>query len=63
MNNNNDDPDEPDDVIAIGHDDPNRGYFLEYVPIYHEQIPPRRHHQQHQTQPPTIRQTKQKDHK
>lgn len=32
-----------DDVIAIGHDDPNRGYFVEYEPIYrsseNEQIP------------------------
>ena len=32
-----------DDVIAIGHDDPNRDYFVEYVPIYQsskdEQIP------------------------
>lgn len=41
--NNNDDPDDPDDVIAIGHDDPNRGYFTEYEPIYRssedEQIP------------------------
>lgn len=39
----NDDPDDPDDVIAIGHDDPNRGYFVEYEPIYQssedEQIP------------------------
>ena len=26
--------DEPDDVIAIGHDDPNRGYYVEYEPIY-----------------------------
>jgi hypothetical protein len=38
--NNNDDP---DDVIAIGHDDPNRGYFVEYEPVYrsseNEQIP------------------------
>lgn len=37
------DPDDPDDVIAIGHDDPNRGYFVEYEPIYRssedEQIP------------------------
>lgn len=41
--NNNDDHDDPDDVIAIGHDDPNRGYFVEYEPIYRssedEQIP------------------------
>lgn len=33
----------PDDVMAIGHDDPNRGYFVEYEPIYRyaeeEQIP------------------------
>lgn len=40
LNNN---PDDPDDVIAIGHDDPNRGYFVEYEPIYqssvNEQIP------------------------
>lgn len=40
---NNDNPDDPDDVIAIGHDDPNRGYFVEYEPIYRssedEQIP------------------------
>lgn len=40
LNNNNDDP---DDVIAIGHDDPNRGYVVEYEPIYRpsedEQIP------------------------
>ena len=32
-----------DDVIAIGHDDPNRGYCTEYEPIYRyfeeEQIP------------------------
>lgn len=28
------DDDEPDDVIAIGHDDPNRGYYVEYEPIY-----------------------------
>lgn len=38
-NNDND----ADDVIAIGHDDPNRGYFVEYEPIYrsseNEQIP------------------------
>lgn len=26
--------DEPYDVIAIGHDDPNRGYYVEYEPIY-----------------------------
>lgn len=36
-------PNDPDDVIAIGHDDPNRGYFTEYEPIYrpseNEQIP------------------------
>nr|UVX77870.1 MAG: hypothetical protein [Bacteriophage sp.] len=35
--------DDADDVIAIGHDDPNRGYFTEYEPIYRssedEQIP------------------------
>lgn len=35
--------DDADDVIAIGHDDPNRGYFVEYEPIYRssedEQIP------------------------
>ena len=41
--NNNDNTDDPDDVIAIGHDDPNRGYFVEYEPIYrsseNEQIP------------------------
>lgn len=41
--NNNDDPANPDDVIAIGHDDPNRGYFMEFEPIYRssedEQIP------------------------
>lgn len=41
--NNNDNTDDPDDVIAIGHDDPNRGYFTEYEPIYRssedEQIP------------------------
>lgn len=41
--NNNDDPDDPDDVIAIGYDDPNRGYFVEYEPVYrsseNEQIP------------------------
>lgn len=41
--NNNNDPDDPDDVIAIGHDDPNRGCFVEYEPIYRssedEQIP------------------------
>lgn len=41
--NNTDDTDDPDDVIAIGHDDPNRGYFVEYEPIYrpseNEQIP------------------------
>lgn len=39
---NTDNTDEPD-VIAIGHDDPNRGYFVEYEPIYrsseNEQIP------------------------
>lgn len=29
-----DDDDDPDDVIAIGHDDPNRGYYVEYEPIY-----------------------------
>lgn len=29
-----DDNDDPDDVIAIGHDDPNRGYYVEYEPIY-----------------------------
>lgn len=23
-----------DDVMAIGHDDPNRGYYTEYEPIY-----------------------------
>lgn len=23
-----------DDVIATGHDDPNRGYYVEYEPIY-----------------------------
>lgn len=38
-----DNTDDPDDVIAIGHDDPNRGYFVEYEPIYrsseNEQIP------------------------
>lgn len=38
-----DDTDDTDDVIAIGYDDPNRGYFVEYVPIYQssedEQIP------------------------
>lgn len=38
-----DNDDDPDDVIAIGHDDPNRGYFVEYEPIYRssedEQIP------------------------
>lgn len=32
-----------DDVMAIGHDDPNRGYYTEYEPIYRyfeeEQIP------------------------
>lgn len=37
------DNDDIDDVIAIGHDDPNRGYFTEYEPIYQssedEQIP------------------------
>lgn len=30
-------PDENDDdefVMAYGHDDPNRGYFVEYEPIY-----------------------------
>lgn len=27
-------PCDPDDVIAIGHDDPNRGYFVEHEPIY-----------------------------
>lgn len=27
-------PCDPDDVTAIGHDDPNRGYFVEYEPIY-----------------------------
>lgn len=26
--------DDPDDVIAIGHDDPNRGSFVEYEPLY-----------------------------
>ena len=35
--------DDADDVILIGHDDPNRGYFMEYEPIYRssedEQIP------------------------
>lgn len=33
--------DDDDDVIAIGHDDPNRGYFTEYQPICQppEQIP------------------------
>lgn len=40
LSNNDDDP---DDVIAIGHDDPNRGYYVEYEPIYRysedEQIP------------------------
>lgn len=40
---NDDDDDDADDVIAIGHDDPNRGYFTEYEPIYRssedEQIP------------------------
>lgn len=40
---NNTDDTDPDDVIAIGHDDPNRGYFVEYEPIYrssrNEQIP------------------------
>jgi len=42
-NDDNDENEEPDDVIAIGHDDPNRGYFTEYEPIYrsseNEQIP------------------------
>jgi hypothetical protein len=46
-NNDNNDhpatPDDPDDVIAIGHDDPNRGYYVEYEPISrsseNEQIP------------------------
>lgn len=42
-NDNTDNTDDPDDVIAIGHDDPNRGYFVEYEPIYrsseNEQIP------------------------
>lgn len=37
------DSDDTGDVIAIGHDDPNRGYFVEYEPIYRssedEQIP------------------------
>lgn len=40
---NTDNTDEPDDVIIVGHDDPNRGYFVEYEPIYrsseNEQIP------------------------
>lgn len=26
--------DDPDDVIVLGHDDPNRGYYVEYKPIY-----------------------------
>lgn len=38
-----DDIDDIDDVIAIGYDDPNRGRFVEYEPIYrsseNEQIP------------------------
>lgn len=42
-NDNDNDNDDVDDVIAIGHDDPNRGYFVEYEPIYRssedEQIP------------------------
>lgn len=33
------DPDAPDDAITISHDDPNRGYSVEYEPINHEQIP------------------------
>lgn len=31
---NDNDNDDPDDVIAIGYDDPNRGRFVEYEPIY-----------------------------
>lgn len=30
----NDDDDDADDVIAIGYDNPNRGYYVEYEPIY-----------------------------
>ena len=29
-----DDDTAADDVTAIGHDDPNRGYYVEYEPIY-----------------------------
>lgn len=29
-----DDNDDADDVIAISHDDPNSGYFVEYEPVY-----------------------------
>lgn len=40
---NNSNPDNPDDVIAIGYDNPNSGYPVEYEPIYqaskNEQIP------------------------
>ena len=42
-NDNTDNTDDLDDVIAIGHDDSNRGYFTEYEPINrsseNEQIP------------------------